>query len=449
MSVWSALETRLWQGIYPLLLQLLLIVVRRQARTRENLRLRLEGLQGLWDRLEEQLQNRNPDQPLAWFHVASAGEYLQALPVMERLQAQGWQCGLTYSSINADRWLEREAGSQTLCFTSFLPEDTLANAQRLLRLIRPQQVVFVSYDLWPGLIWEVARASVPLHLISAIVHAGSFREAHPLGRSLYRTLYRCFNSLHAVSEEDAARIRRSWPAAQPLTVMGDTRCDSVLERRDRLTPPELPAWLQQRFVWVAGSTWPADEACFLPGLEQALASHPELLAILVPHEPHEPHLQELEARLSSQGPVLRWSQREALTPETRVLLVDAVGVLAGIYHHAHAAYVGGAFTTGVHNTMEPAARGLPVVFGPRFDNALEARRMVEAGVAHSVETPEAFTAVLKDWLQHPDVAQTQGAQAQALIESQQGAADRCLPWLLKPAPEAVKRGAGPGTPDAG
>ncbi len=414
----------------------MLAVVRRKAQRHENLRLRLEGLTGLWEHLETQLQARNPEQPLAWFHVASAGEYLQAVPVMERLQAQGWQCGLTYSSINAARWLEREASAAArLLFTSFLPEDTQANAQRLLNRVAPQQVIFVSYDLWPGLIWESHRAQVPLHLISAIVHAGSFREAHPLGRSLYRTLYRCFQSLHAVSEEDATRIRRSWPQAHPLTVMGDTRCDSVLERRDRLTPPELPAWLQERFIWVAGSTWPEDEACFLPGLEQMLGAHPELLAILVPHEPHEPHLQELETRLAPQGPVVRWSQRDRLTPETRVLLVDAIGVLAGLYSHAHAAYVGGAFTTGVHNTMEPAARGLPVAFGPRFDNALEARRMVERGVAHTVETPEAFAQVLKGWLEAPEEARQQGRQARALIEAQQGAAERCLPWLLGTAPD--------------
>ncbi|MGA1598520.1 MAG: 3-deoxy-D-manno-octulosonic acid transferase [bacterium] len=425
-------ELRLWQGVYPVLLQALLQLVKRKALRDKNLQDGLQGREGLWERLGAQVAKRSWGRPLVWFHVASAGEFLQALPVMERCVARGWECGLTYSSVNALRWLERMSSRLPLgvVFTEFLPADTRWNAQRLLATVQPQSLVFVSYDLWPQLIWEASRQQVPLFLISAIVHSGSFREAHPLGRSLYRTLYRQFDRMFAVSEEDAARIRRSVGGGVNLQVTGDTRCDSVLERRDRMAPLEWPEWLRERFVFVAGSIWPEDERCIASALNQSLHKHPELLVVLAPHEPTPEHLNSAEEAFQD-WPQARWSEYGVkLSPETRVLVIDAVGVLAQLYQVAQAAFVGGAFTTGVHNTMEPASFGVPVVFGPRFDNALEARTMLQRNAAFSVDSLEAFAAHLRRWLENPEECRQQGQRARRVIEEQRGAAEACVPWIL-------------------
>jgi 3-deoxy-D-manno-octulosonic-acid transferase len=388
-------ELRLWQGVYPVLLQALLQLVKRKALRDKNLQDGLQGRKGLWERLGAQVAKRSWGRPLVWFHVASAGEFLQALPVMERCVARGWECGLTYSSVNALRWLERMSSRLPIgvVFTEFLPADTRWNAQRLIATVQPQSLVFVSYDLWPQLIWEASRQQVPLFLISAIVHSGSFREAH-------------------------------------LQVTGDTRCDSVLERRDRMAPLEWPEWLRERFVFVAGSIWPEDERCIASALNQSLHKHPELLVILAPHEPTPEHLNSAEEAFQD-WPQARWSEYDVkLSPETRVLVVDAVGVLAQLYQVAQAAFVGGAFTTGVHNTMEPASFGVPVVFGPRFDNALEARTMLQRNAAFSVDSSEAFAAHLRRWLENPEECRQQGQRARQVIEEQRGAAEACVPWIL-------------------
>ena len=156
--------------------------------------------------------------------------------------------------------------------------------------------------------------------------------------------------------------------------------------------------------------------------------------IIAPHEPTEPHLQAIETGFAEFQPK-RWTQGEDTTPQTRMLVVDEVGLLAGLYRGADLAYVGGAFTTGVHNTLEPAAMGLPVIFGPRHDNSHEALSMVERGLAFTVQTPDSFDAMLKDLLKARKRCQELGAQAREFVEAQAGASaqatQRIGQWLPK------------------
>ncbi|MAE16465.1 MAG: 3-deoxy-D-manno-octulosonic acid transferase [Deltaproteobacteria bacterium] len=423
------------QWFYNLvLLPLLRIAVRVHARKDTRLREGLERRREVWERLGNSLGARDWQQPLLWFHVASAGELLQAQPVISRCVAEGWQCVLTYSSSNALRWMERPGGIPEVLAADFLPEDTIFNTRRLLGLIQPSGIVHVSYDLWPNLIWEAQRQGIPQGLISALVHAGSAREAKGFGRALYCSLYEALEFVGAVAEADQARILRSAPQHQEVFVMGDTRCDSVLERRERLSPPEFPEVASGKFILVAGSTWPPDEQCLTPGLKSALSDHPDLFVIIAPHEPTEPHLQAIETGFAEFQPK-RWTQGEDTTPQTRMLVVDEVGLLAGLYRGADLAYVGGAFTTGVHNTLEPAAMGLPVIFGPRHDNSHEALSMVERGLAFTVQTPDSFDAMLKDLLKARKRCQELGAQAREFVEAQAGASaqatQRIGQWLPK------------------
>ncbi len=421
------------QWFYNLvLLPLLRLAVRVKARKDCKLREGLERRREVWKRLGNSLGDRDWQKPLLWFHVASAGELLQAQPVISRCVAEGWQCVLTYSSINALRWVERLGGVPEVLAVDFLPEDTSFNVRRLLGLIQPSGIVHVSYDLWPNLIWEAQRQGIPQGLISALVHAGSAREAKGVGRALYRSLYEALEFIGAVAEADRARILRSAPQHPEVFVMGDTRCDSVLERRDHLPSPNFPEAASGKFILVAGSTWPPDEQCLSQGLKSALSDHPDLFVILAPHEPTEPHLQAIATGFAEFQPQ-RWTQRQDAIPQTRMLIVDQVGLLAGLYRGANLAYVGGAFTTGVHNTLEPAALGLPVIFGPRHDNSHEALSMVERGLAFTVQTPNSFDTVLKDLLNDRKRCQELGAQAREFVEAQAGASaqatQRIGQWL--------------------
>lgn len=423
------MNKHLWRFLYariasPLASAVLPII----ARNIPNLQAGLEGRKELWLRLKAQVAQRNPAKPLIWFHVASAGEFLQAQPVMERCYRQGYECAVTFTSVNGYTWGQRAkfAPGFEPVIKEYLPLDTAPNMRRILALLRPAAIVYVQYDLWPNLIWEARDAGIPQFLISATIQPKSQRFASYFSRSFYQTIYACLNGIFTVTDDDRLRFLATNPHHPNIQVVGNTRFDSVLDRKKRVAPPKLPEYAQEKFIFIAGSSWPPDEECFFPALRDALEQWPNLFVIIAPHEPTPEHLRHAETFFHDM-PLARFTALQQ-TPDLscRILLVDTVGVLSSLYSVATLAYVGGAFTTGVHNVMEPAVMGLPVIFGPKHQNAAEAVDLAQRGAAFSVAAPDEFRAILFKFLKQPDECRRLGQMAQQIIEAQSGAADRCF-----------------------
>ena len=426
------MTSRFWYLLYNLIfLPLLLATTKLLATCKPKIRESIEKREGLWVRLEEAVSKRDWQKPLLWFHVASAGEFLQAQPLIVRCTAEGAECVLTFSSINAFRWLQRpgQTETQNLLAIDFLPVDKISNVRCLLGLMQPSRLVWVSYDLWPNLVWETYRQGIPQSLVSGIIHAGSLRTSFFAGRSFYHSLYECLEQILTVSEADSQRVLSAIPDHPQVKVMGDTRCDSVLERRDNIEIPQLPPAAKNGIVFVAGSTWPQDESCIFSGLQEALNKFPELFLVLAPHEPTEEHLKNAENFFSGTQ-MVRWSQVKTATLDVRILLIDSVGILAGIYHSAKIAYVGGAFTTGVHNILEPAAMGAAVAFGPKHSNSMEALIMLEQKLATTVKNSSEFQNWLFDILGNQELCDQLGRSSKEFVETQAGAAKICIPFLM-------------------
>ena len=426
------MTSRFWFLTYNLiLLPLLSGIVRIFASYNSKISESIEKREGLWERLEVAVSKRDWQKPLLWFHVASAGEFLQAQPLIVRCIAEGAECVVTFSSVNAFHWLQRpdQTETQNLLAAEFLPVDKIHNIRSLLGLLQPSRLVWVSYDLWPNLVWEAHRQGIPQSLVSGIIHAGSLRTVNFIGRSFYHSLYECLEHILTVSEADSQRVLSAIPDHPQVKVMGDTRCDSVLERRNNLEIPQLPPAAKDSFVFVAGSTWPLDETCIFPGLQEALNKFPELFLVLAPHEPTEEHLKNAENFFSGTQ-MVRWSQVNTATLDVRILLIDSVGILAGIYHSAKIAYVGGAFTTGVHNILEPAAMGAAVAFGPKHSNSMEALIMLEQKLATTVKNSSEFQNWLFDILGNQELCDQLGRSSKEFVETQAGAAKICIPFLM-------------------
>lgn len=425
--------TTFWKLIYRFILQpLLMQLIQLQAKKKPNLKEALDGRIGLWERMDEALQQRDWDLPLLWLHAASAGEILQAEPIIRQFEKENVQLVLSYTSVNAKRWLE--SGSTKLpnsvIWKDYLPIDNHFNALRILAKLQPDALVYVSYDLWPNLVWEAQRKGVPQFLVSALVHQGSWRHSNLIGRSLFSTIYKAMQEIAAISAGDAQRILESYPEST-IKVVGDTRVDSVLSRRDGVVPPVFPKTWNKENVLIGGSIWPADVACLRSVLLEALEELPELRLILVPHEPTEEHVSEIKEIFTSY-PIHLWSQgQKEEFAKARVLIVDEIGILSSLYAKANLAFVGGAFTTGVHNIMEPAAFGLPTFFGPRFHNYSTAIRFVEDKLAHSVRNSEELRLLIMPLLKEPDKAKELGMRAQNLLEQEAGAAQKCAE-LVRP-----------------
>ena len=425
--------TTFWKLIYRFILQpLLMQLIQLQAKKKPNLKEALDGRIGLWERMDEALQKRDWNLPLLWLHAASAGEILQAEPIIRQFEKENVQLVLSYTSKNAKRWLE--SGSTKLpnsvIWKDYLPIDNHFNALRILAKLQPDVLVYVSYDLWPNLVWEAQRKGVPQFLVSALVHQGSWRHSNLIGRSLFSTIYKAMQEIAAISAGDAQRILESYPKSI-IRVVGDTRVDSVLSRRDVVIAPDFTKTWNKENVLIGGSIWPADIACLRSVLLEALEELPELRLILVPHEPTEKHVSETK-EIFSRYPIHLWSRgEEEEFAKARVLIVDEIGILSSLYAKANLAFVGGAFTTGVHNIMEPAAFGLPTFFGPRFHNYSTAIRFVEDKLAHSIRNSEELRLLIMPLLKEPDKSKELGMRGQNLLEQEAGAAQKCAE-LVRP-----------------
>ncbi len=383
------------------------------------------GYQERWSSLQASLREAS-----IWFHVASVGEFEQARPVITAIKRTHPHTPVivTFSSPSGYHfWKKREkAEGGVIAFADYLPFDRARTMRFCLECARPRLLVFVKFDLWPNLIWEARARGIPVALIDATLSPSSKRLSK-IGRWFYASLYRAIDPILAISDEDAARFS-SARNGTAVAVCGDTRFDRVMERwnaraRDVLALPDDGA-----ITLIAGSTWPPDEARLLPALARLFREVPDLRVVIVPHEPTPVHI----------GPLRRWALENGLSvcttsekdaPTARVVLVDTVGVLAEAYAHANVAYVGGAFSTGVHSVIEPAIAGLPVVFGPRHDNSFEAGQLLERGAATSVGNDEETYLALARYLTNDAVRREAGAAANAYVSSQLGATEKCMAAL--------------------
>ncbi len=412
-----------------------------QGKTARTIRGRLGGAAALeaWA-----ASSRDTSRKLVWFHAASVGEGRQAEAVMIRLRRArpDWQVAYTFASASAERF----AKGLPADVAAYLPADTPREAGRALDALKPATLVFSATDLWPVLVREATRRGIPVALVSAALAPTSSRRGG-LARALLSESYRSLAAVGAVDAPDAEALAQLGVPAARITVTGDTRHDSAAARAaatDRrsghvaaITRTDVP-------VLVAGSTWPADEAVLVPSL--ALVRRQRPLAIVVaPHEPDATHLAQLERRIAQtleKARVVRLSNLLAPTssptpasgprPEPwDVCLVDRVGVLAELYAAASIAYVGGGFhKAGLHSVIEPAALGVPVLVGPRWQTSRDARLLLQRGGAAEVHDAGEMVSAIEVWLSNEDARRRAGTAAKGVVDAGVGAAERTLELVL-------------------
>lgn len=384
---------------------------------------------------------RDTERPLVWFHAASVGEGRQAEAVLVPLRAAhpDWQVVFTHSSASA----EKLARSMPADFAGYLPADTATDTALALDALKPSALVFAATDLWPELVRQARMRGVPLVLVSATLAPTSSRRGG-FASVFLRETYAALDRVGAIDERDAAALRGIGVRADAIEVTGDTRHDSAAARVaaiDRSSAHVAALLSVPAPVIVAGSTWPADEAELLPALARVRAAHPFAL-VIAPHEPGAAHLASLEsgiARLLPGARTIRLSALERATSPWDVCLVDRVGILAELYAAAAIAFVGGGFHgAGLHSVIEPAALGVPVVFGPRWESSRDARLLQEAGGGRPAAGEAELAAVLAHWLGDARARAAAGVAALAVVEKNLGAAARSV-QIVEEAVEASNR----------
>lgn len=370
--------------------------------------------------LPPHLRQRPKEEKLLWFHCASLGEFEQGRPVLEALREArpNWKVLLTFYSPSGYERLKDEPLADHV---AYLPADGPRRAEKWLAEVRPDAAIFVKYEFWYFHLRALNRAGVPVFLVAA-----SFRATQPFFRpwgGWWRRMLRFFSAIIVQTENDLKLL--TGPGRLPpatITVAGDPRMDRTLQlARTPFTDPVLEAFSRpDSFTIIAGSVWPPDVNRWRE-IWDRLPHHYRL--VLAPHQLHE---EEIEAWRQAFGAV-RYTRATVETAENAgVLLLDTIGILSRAYRYGDMAYVGGAFKTGLHNTLEPMAYGLPVVFGPRHHKFPEAGAAIARGGATSINSvEELFRAVCPT----PD-AEAYRAQSELAAESA-GAGQRTAEIILR------------------
>ncbi len=364
---------------------------------------------------------RDPARPLLWIHAASVGEGLQALAVIEAVKVRhpDWQVATTFFSPSAESLIPHHPADRI----DYLPYDTAANAATMLAALRPSALVFSKLDLWPGYAIRANASGVPVGMVAGTVSPVSGRR-HPVARWLAAPGYRTLDRIGAIAEADAAGLIDFGARADRVAVTGDPRFDSAWARA-----AAVPAdWPHRRLTsgaptLVAGSTWPADEAVLLDAFAQVRLGRPDCRLILVPHEPSPRHVSALESEAALIGlEAIPLSRVGGTVPD--LIIVDQLGLLAGLYRGATLSYVGGGFGRhGLHSVLEPAACGVPVFFGPRWRSSREAGLLIEAGSSVVVKDPATLAAAWTATLSG-DGARIMGDRARGVVRAGLGASAR-------------------------
>jgi 3-deoxy-D-manno-octulosonic-acid transferase len=324
-----------------------------------------------------------------WFHFASLGEFEQGRPVLEAVKAQypGHPVVITFFSPSG---YEIRKNTPLANAVYYLPLDTPANALEFINTINPVAAIFTKYEYWYHYFDQLHQQQIPLYVISAIFRPGQvfFKWYGTLHRQMLSKITQLF-----VQDEDSKQLLSTVGITNVL-VSGDTRFDRVYA--NALQPKELPVikeFKNTHPIFIAGSTWPADEE-LLVGL---VAQYPDWKFIFAPHEIPQDKVNKLMGLLPADKTV-RFSNIATLkTPlqNYQVLVVDNIGMLSSLYQYGQIAYIGGGFGVGIHNTLEAAAFGLPVIFGPNYSRFKEARDLVALQGGFSIKDSNELLATAK------------------------------------------------------
>lgn len=355
-----------------------------------------------------------------WLHCASLGEFEQGRPVLEtyRETHPGRFILVTFFSPSGYEIRKNYPGADYVCY---LPLDTRSNARQFIATARPGAAIFVKYEFWLHYLTILHRHHIPTLLISAI-----FRKKQPFFQwygKAFRQLLHFYH--HIFVQDEASEILLRDEGIRGITVSGDTRFDRVVSIAGKARDfPEITGFIAGKEAWVAGSTWPPDET-LLAAVDTADKW------IIAPHEINEAHLRQIEKCFREK--TVRYSRLKT-APERfadkEVLIIDNIGMLSSLYQYGRVAYIGGGFGKGIHNILEAAVWGIPVVFGPNFQKFKEARDLLDQKAAFAIRNETDFAAVAA-LLRNGEVRSQAGQTAGGYVRAQTGATQKIMEYLRR------------------
>jgi 3-deoxy-D-manno-octulosonic-acid transferase len=335
---------------------------------------RLEGQRKVFSFLSENIDSKEHHKYI-WFHAASLGEFEQGRPIIEKLKLirPEYKILLTFFSPSGYEVRKNYEGADLVCY---LPLDTPSNVKRFINIVKPQKAIFIKYEFWPNFLLYCKKHRIPTYVVSA-----NFRQDQIFFKwygSKYASVLRTFEQIFVQDIESKFLLKKI--GVENVEVAGDTRFDRVIEiAGGKKDLPIVKEFKSDKKLIIAGSSWPKDEDMLIEYLQENLS----VKLLIAPHEIHESHLADIENKLNV--PFIRYSNATIENvKDASCLIIDCFGLLSSLYQYANIAYIGGGFGVGIHNIIEAAVYGIPVVFGPNYEKFREARELVAKGGAFSI-----------------------------------------------------------------
>lgn len=365
--------------------------------------------------------NIDPNSSYAWFHASSLGEFEQGRPIIESLKQQypDLKVVLTFFSPSGYEIRKNYQGADYICY---LPLDTRRNARKFIKTINPKWVFFIKYEYWYQFLKCVNQNNSKLYLVSGI-----FRKEQlffkPYG-SWYRKMLGFFDHLFVQNAESAALLESI--NIHNYTIAGDSRFDRVVQIAEQSKDIEIVRKFSEGFrVIVCGSTWEPDEKILL---EYIQSTKDDIKLIIAPHEIHADNIKQITNKINV--PFTLYSQAaDANLTEARILIIDNIGMLSSLYKYGQIAYIGGGFGVGIHNTLEAAVYGMPVIFGPNYKKFQEAIDLIENKAGFSINNSQDFIDLADKFFSNDSVLKETSIASRNYVTQMKGATEALLNYL--------------------
>lgn len=366
---------------------------------------------------------------LIWFHSSSMGEFEQAKPIIEKLKSEvDVNILVTFFSPSGYENSKKYPHADII---SYIPFDTKFNAERFISIVNPNIAVIMRYDIWPNIIKALHSKGIPLLLVDATLRKNSPRKSFLL-RSFHKTLFNYFTKILTVSEDDKKEFLSLNLDKEKVVAVGDTRFDRVYQRsliakEKSLIKKEI---LKDKKVFIAGSTWEQDEEIIFPAFEKLCKYQKDSLMIVAPHEPSLITIEKIENYFAKKLKTIRFSYLNNYKNE-QVIIVDSIGILLSLYAYGHVAFVGGSFKQNVHNVLEAAVYGIPVLFGPKIYNSQEAKNLANLGGGIIIKDKKDAYRNLRKLFSDETLREKLGKISADFVSSNIGATEKILEEIYK------------------
>ncbi|MBP5391853.1 MAG: 3-deoxy-D-manno-octulosonic acid transferase [Bacteroidales bacterium] len=400
----------------------------------KKIRTFLNGRIGLVRKIEKTFADVKDD--VVWFHCSSVGEFEQARPLIEWYKGSRPQTRILLTFFSPSGY-ELRKNYSLADWVFYLPLDTIPNARRLVKAIKPKKLIFTKYDLWNNLIRRARKAGCEIYLISAIFR--SFQPFFKWWGGFFRRMLKCITVIF-VQDEESKNLLSTIGIKDNVIVSGDTRFDRVEKIASESKHfPVIENFAKDCFTIVAGSTWQPDDEL----IAQVMKNFSKVRLVVAPHEIHKERIEKLLQIYEPYGTV-RYSEVEedadremvsenpqSIAEGKRVLVIDCIGILSSLYRYADFAYIGGGFGVGIHNTLEAAVYGVPLAFGPNYRKFQEAIDLIECNGATSVSSASELYQVIDNCVKDKELRDFRGRSCRNYVEKMLGATEKIISVLEK------------------